>query len=259
MNEEAELLFTQTWIRTNNRFSDVLSFWRYTLQSLEHVKKATDLEYSKFVQSLASDKEFNEIIIDKKAFFEAVGGADKLSTELAQKQIESYRIAIDSSSIILAHSALEAAAFDYFRVIEIVAPLEDLEKYVIKKQISLEELKASNYSDLMRQKIHKFVDDLDGKALLEKIDKLFEICQPPSRYSSIEGYVYDRNKVERLDKLRHEIVHGDGIVAALPNCFEEIRYMRDTSNHLMKLVNNKYNVKMNEIALKKALQIKSKT
>lgn len=259
MNEKAELLFTEIWWRTNSRFSDVFSFRRYTIHTLPLVKKTADLEYSSFAQSLAYDENNEKFFIDKKGFFESVGGAENLSAILAEKQIESYRKAIDSSSIILAHSVLDAAAFDYFLVVEIVAPIQDFEEFVIKKQISLEDLKGSNYDELMKQKIHKFIMELERKSLLEKIDKLFQICQPPPKFEPIRNHVYNRDKIETLDNLRHEIVHGSGIDSPLANCAEDIKYMRDTANFLMALVHEKYSVKINPMIWKESLQEKSRT
>jgi hypothetical protein len=245
MNEKAELLFTDIWVRTNSRFSDVYSFQHYTTETLPHVKKITASEYNNFVKSLANDEGNDKFFKDKQGFFDVAGGIDSLSAQLTQRQLESYQKAIDSSLIVLAHSALDAAAFDYFLVIEIIAPIEDLERYVNKKQISLEDLKGADYSELMRQKIHRFIVELDRRSLLEKIDKLFEICQPPPNFSPIHNHVFNRNKIETLDTLRHEIVHGNGLDAPLPTCLENIKYMRDTANFLMALVNKKYNIKMN--------------
>lgn len=262
MNKEAELLFAQIWWRTNIKFSDVSSFRRYTIQALPHVEINAGIEYHDFAQSLASDRDKEDLFTSKKDrdhFFERAGGIENFADLLAQKQIESYRKVIDTSSIILAHSALDAAAFDYFLVVEIVAPIQDLEKFVIRKQISLEDLKESCYDELMKQKIHKFIIELERKSLLEKIDKLFQICQPPPKFSPIRGYVYNDKKIEDLDNLRHEIVHGSEIDSTLPSCNDDIKYMQDTANFIMALVSNKYKIKIDPTALQKPLQGKSKT
>jgi hypothetical protein len=259
MNEKAELLFTEIWLRTNSRFADVDSFRIYTTHALPHVKKTVDLQYSSFTQSLAYDDNYEKFFKDKSGFFESVGGVENLSGLLSDKQIESYRKAIDSSSIILAHSALDAAAFDYFSVVEIIAPIQDFEKFVIKKQISLNDLKGSSYDELVKQKIHKFIMELERGSLLEKIDKLFQICQPPPKFEPIRNHVYNRDKIETLDNLRHEIVHGRGSDSPLHNCAEDIKYMRDTANFLMALVHEKYSVKINPTILKESLLEKSRT
>jgi len=256
MNEQAELLFTEIWLRTNTRFSDVFSFRRLTRFTLPQATRFTMTEYGNFARSIASDEQYDKFFINKEGFFNVIGGVDTLASLLAQKQIESYQAAIDGASIVLAHSALDAAAFDYFRVLEIVAPICDLEGFVIKKQISLEELKGNSYDAMARAKIKQFIDDLERKSLLEKIDKMFQICQPPPKFSPINDYTFDRDKTESLDTLRHEIVHGTRLYSSLTNIDEDIKYMRDTANFLMALVNYKYNVKINPTVWKESIQKK---
>jgi hypothetical protein len=212
------------------------------------------MEYGSFVQSLFFDERYENFFIDKEGFLKSVGGLPTFASLLVKQVIESYQIAIDSASIVLAHSGLDAAAFDYFRVIEMIAPMGELETFIIKRQVSLENLKSKGYDQIVREEIHEFVAGLDRKSLLEKIDKMFQICQPPPKYSPIKGHTFDRGKTEGLDILRHKIVHGEGIKSPLTHCDEDIIYMRDTANFLMALVNSKYNVKINPTVWEESLQ-----
>ena len=98
---------------------------------------------------------------------------------------------------------------------------------------------------------------MERRSLLEKIDKLFQICQPPSQYSPIKNHSYDREKIEILDGLRHEIVHGNGLESILPSCDEDIKYMVDTANFLMALVHEKYKVKINPTVWRESIQNKT--
>ena len=254
MNEQAELLITQIWFRTIEKFSDIFSFRSYTLNALPYIKNQVDNDTIKFVRSLAHDMEHEKFFINKEEFFKIVGGIDGLASMSSQKQIETYRKVIDSSSIILAHSAIDAAVFDYFRVIELVAPIQDFEQYLLKKQIALEDLKGLNYQEIFKQKIHKFIAELERRSLLEKIDKLFQICKPLPQFSPINDYLYNREKLEALDELRHEIVHGNGLKSILPSCDEDIIYMRNTANFLMALVIKKYDVKINLTVWRESIQ-----
>lgn len=258
MNEQAELLFTEIWWRTIARFSDIVSFRNLTMITLPHIKEYVTNEKRYFVHSLAYDRQYDNIFIDKEGFFNIVGGIDALAAMLSEQKIQSYQAAIDSASIVLAHSALDAAAFDYFMVIELIAPLHELEIYVNKKQITLEKLKGNSYDEIVREKIREFINDLDRKSLLDKIDKMFQICQPPPKYSPIEGYIFDKEKIKSLDKLRHEIVHGAGISAPLTNFEEDIKYMQDTGNFLMTLIYYKYDIKLNPTVLKESQKKKIK-
>jgi hypothetical protein len=259
MNEKAELLFTQIFMRIVNSFSDIFSFRKYTIEAYPYIKNNVATESHIFAQSLKNDKKMDKFFKDKGGFFEIVGGIENLSPILSQKKVESYQKVIDSSSIILAHSAIDAVAFDCFKVIELVAPINDFEQYLLKKTIPLSDLKESTYQEIVKQKIHKFIDELDRSSLLEKIDKLFQICQPPPQFSSIRNYLYNRKKIEDLDTLRHEIVHGNRLISILPSCDEDITYLRDTANFLLTLIHEKYDVKINPTVWLEFMQNNAKT
>ena len=256
MNEKAELLFTQIFFRTFTRFFEVDSFRRATKQTMPYAKELAQEESHGIVRSLAYDSEYDKLFIDKEGFFRELGGVEAFSLRMAEKQIESYQTSIDASSIVLAHSIIDAAAFDYFLVIEMVAPLEDWDPFINKRQVVLENLKNRSYEDIVRQTISKYIQELERKSLLEKIDKLFQICKPPAKFYPIRNYVYNRDRIEKLDSLRHDIVHGDGLPSPLVTCDQDIKYMQKTSNFLMALVNHKYDIKMNTTLYKEYLKSK---
>jgi hypothetical protein len=249
MVQNAESLFTKVWFRTNKRFSSIFSFRLSTEKGMSTVVTWNHLEYSSFVKSIVQDPKYEGYFYDKEGFLKLVGGIDNFTNTLVNQEIESYQIAIDSSSIILAHSTLDAAAFDYLRVVELAASIQEFEKFVSRKQISLEDVKGSDYDDLLRIKIHDYIDEFERKSLLDKIDKLFQICQPPPMFSPIKDYVYNREMIQELDRLRNEIVHGDGLKSPLKICSDEIKYLMGTANFLMALVNERYNLKINPNAM----------
>jgi len=86
---------------------------------------------------------------------------------------------------------------------------------------------------------------LERESLLSKIDKLFQICKPPAKFSPIKKYTYDRHRLVKLDELRHEIVHGEGLKSPMIDCENEIIYMKNTANLLMALLNHAYGLKLN--------------
>ncbi len=71
---------------------------------------------------------------DKKGFLESLGGIPggipSAVKQLTNIKLNSYKASIDASSIVLAHSILDSAAFDYLRVIQLVAPLEDWATFI---------------------------------------------------------------------------------------------------------------------------------
>lgn len=240
MNEQAELLFTQIFWRIAQQFNQISVFRRISAYGIPHLQaEAIDAAYL-----MALSNELDDIFLDKKGFFEGMGGVEAFASKVAEIHSSNYQVSVDSASIILAHSILDSVAFDCIRVIEKVAPLEDWEPFVSKRQISLEDLKGLNYETACNVKICKYIEDLERRSILEKIDKLFEICKPAADFSFVKNYKYDRERVDAFDNLRHEIIHGKGLSSPVQGCEKEIEYTKRTSSFLMGLVYKKYGVRI---------------
>ena len=245
MKQDAEKLFTEIFFRTTKRFSEIITFRWFNNQALPHVKDLIVKEHNEFVHDLSHGSEYAEFFTDRNGFFDKIGGADSLVESMVREQVETYQSSIDASSLVLAHSAIDASAFDYLRVIGFIAPIDQLEHFVIKKTITLEELKEKTHDEILKDKITKFIVGLERESLLSKIDKLFQICKPPAKFSPIKKYTYDRHRLVKLDELRHEIVHGEGLKSPMIDCDNEIIYMNNTANLLMALLNHAYGLKLN--------------
>jgi hypothetical protein len=57
-------------------------------------------------------------------------------------------------------------------------------------------------------------------------------------------YAFDRGRLERLDQLRHDIVHGDALGAPIQNAFNDLHYLMDTAVHLALMVLNRYSLEI---------------
>jgi hypothetical protein len=63
----------------------------------------------------------------------------------------------------------------------------------------------------------------------------------PSRNS--EGYVFDAARIERIDRLRHDIVHKH-FGRAVPNVDQDIEYLQETQFNLSQLITHRYGMKL---------------
>ena len=257
MDEKAELLFTQTFWRTNTRFFELERFRRVTKQVQPQVEQIAKVESGWLASSLASG-DLDRYITDKEGFLAVVGGKEGLIQTVTKQRTESYQASIDAACIILAHSILDAAAYDYFRVVEMVASPDDLLPFVAKRQVTLEEIRGSDYKDVAREKIQQFVSQLKRESLLEKIDRLFQACRPPANFEPVRGHKYNRQRVLDLDNRRHEIVHGEGLKSPLLSCDDDIKYLVDTASFLLCLVHEKYQIRVNPTLWKEWMQQQTK-
>lgn len=251
---EASDLLTEIFLRFNSRMSAVSSFRIVASYGTPYAVGKVEADSINFANKLASDPEFEKMFTDRSRFIEYIGGLDGLASLMTARTIKDFRKAVDAASLVFTHSILDDASLGYCRVSAIVSP-QDWERFVIKKQISLEDMKsmkATGFGEVLKKKVFEYIDkELENQSLIFKIDRLYEICQPSPGFSGIRDYKFERDRIKQLDDLRHDIVHGDGPVKELPNGEGDIEYLGKTTVHLLTLVNFKYDVKLNPLVLLK--------
>ena len=243
MNEAAELLSTQIFWRIFNKSQDVETIRRLANHGFSQMAVKAKIEAQQIAHFVANSPEFDEIFTNKEAFFKISGGVDKFANMQAERNINTYQVAIDAASLILTHSYLDATAFDYCRVIEMVSP-QSWEKFVSDRKFTVKELKGKTYGDVLHQHVNRFVKSLERASLIEKTDRIFEICPPPLGYVFIQGYEFNRDRLIKLDELRHDIVHGDGLKQPISACEDELLFLQRTAMFLFGILSKKFNVRI---------------
>lgn len=107
-------------------------------------------------------------------------------------------------------------------------------------------MKSGTYSALLKSKLDAHLNGLERDSLLKRSDVLFAVCHPPAGFRPIRDYEWDRLELERLDQLRHDLVHSRS--AALPSDVDKsIQFMVKTGLFFWSMLNAAYNVKMNPL------------
>ena len=70
------------------------------------------------------------------------------------------------------------------------------------------------------------------------------MCEPPTGFEPKRGFRFQREDLERLDKLRHDLIHGDVTPSRLGNVDEDLELLFNTGLFLWAMVNEKYGVKL---------------
>jgi len=241
---EAEKLFTETFRTCNSRFAVISSFREITRLGFSSAIFHIYDQNLHFADALFNDQQYEKLFIDKQKVFESLGGVEAFGHKMTQDQLNNYKASVDAASLIFAHSIMDDAALNYCRCCALVNS-NDWEKFVEKKQFSLEDIKKFSVDEMFSKKIHEYIDSLDRESLPLKADRLLNICKPPAGFSPLDNYVYDRDRLVELDKMRHEIVHKSSSVPMLPSGDKDIWFLQQTTNFFMALVNSKYELKIN--------------
>jgi hypothetical protein len=177
--------------------------------------------------------------LDKAAFAKEVGGTDGLAAAMTANQLSVFNISVDAAALVFMHSALDAAVQDLCLVCALVAP-SDCEGFIAAQKVSLADLKGADYAALLRGRLSKYVTALERESLLKRVDLLFQLCRPTDFART--GYSYDRARLEKSDRDRQSVIHGDGVV--LDDIASDLEYLFETGLFLFGMVNHRYGVRI---------------
>ncbi len=236
---EAEKLFTETFFRALKAQGFIFA-----------LRQVADIGARLGGASLrAETRETVQHILGRYALFKdtegfiAAGLHEKMADEMTQATLKQAQVAVEAAALIFAHSVLDAAALGYCKVAALIAP-EEWAELVERRAVELREVRLSSYPELLRDRLGKFFEDLDQKPLISKIDLLFQRCKPPGGWKPLEGYDYDRERLIRIDGVRHEVVHGKGPEAALDLRPDDHEFVQRTHMLLLLLVHQRYGIQL---------------
>ncbi|MGD0399403.1 MAG: hypothetical protein ABSC04_10865 [Syntrophobacteraceae bacterium] len=243
---EAESIFLNTFLRAAGLFGSIGLYRHISLRSIGLVIPGLIESNRSFSESLANDVENERFFVGvdgRERFFEHIGGIEGLTKMLSSQNIESYKAVVDATCLVFAHSVLDGAVLDYCRVCSLLAPC-DWVHLIAGKKISVREIRDATLEEITTREVASYVDSLDRASLLHKLDRLFQVCHPPSTIGVLtKPYSYDRDRISAIDDTRHEIIHKSGPIAPIPTIEGDIEYLMDTNTFLMSIVNSKYNVR----------------
>jgi hypothetical protein len=247
---EAERLFNETFARWLYA-SSLISNFRSTFNAVASTaNKHLEARITDLFQMMFEDPQLAGILVD----IESGRPASPMSTDQyrklgksgAQAIFDSSYASLDAAVLVFYHSLLDALAFDYCRVTVLHAP-RDWEQDLKNTQVQLLQTQSKSYDQLLQAKLDERLEKLERESLLTKVDRLFARCNPPSGWSPMVAYAFDRERIKRFDDQRHEIVHGKAL-GKPPTLFqvsdENLFYVQQTGMYFMGLVNFKYHLRI---------------
>jgi hypothetical protein len=253
----AEELFNSIFHRALTRWAAIYSFREIARLGLSDATEKVYADQMQFLQEVFYGSEYADIFYDQQKAAEAVS-IEKLAQTALITKIEGFQNSVEAASIVFGHSMLDDAVFKYCEVTALVAPA-DWQSVLEKKEVTLAELASSTYEELFAAKLEQFLyKDLEKQSLPRKLDHLFARCKPPKGFVCMKDYRYDRKRIDEIDQLRHEIVHGEGPMPTLSNAEEDLWYMYKTTFCLMPLVNQRYGLQLDPEYVRKMKEAESK-
>lgn len=241
MGDDPNKLFTKLFFSLAGAPGDVSSLRRIAKFASAEVEAQIIKENTQWLEGFINDPKNDQVFLDKAKFLENQGSPAAMAEKLAAKELATFQGSIDAASLVFMHSALDAGMLDLFRVIHQADPAA-LTGAVEAKQASLKDVREKGYDALRNDHIEDFIKQIDRKSVIEKTDKLLVACKP-------EGYerkdfVFDRDRLIKIDDLRHGVVHGERPKGPIPKVEEYVSYLSETGLFFWGMVNFRFGVKL---------------
>jgi hypothetical protein len=241
----AERLFTRVFHNLAQRHADVTTFRKLAALGQQSAAATLNRENYGFALSLLNDPQYDEFFKDRKAAVAFFGGPEKMGSDMTSKQLHLYNAAVDAASIVFVHSAVDAAVSDLCRVTYLIDPIR-WRPFIENQKVALSEVASRSSDDLWSEKLDAHLAALDKESIRKRAERLFAICKPSKPFEAIANFTYDVNVVERLDKLRQDIIHGSG-PNSIPNCVAELDYLVKVGLYFFGMVNRAFDVRINTL------------
>lgn len=241
----AEELFTDTFRRFMANWNVIISLRQVSGAVMPVAEDIVATMHRNFLTEFAQDPRSERILLNKdgthspmSADVQAIIRQCMTDTALTQANA-----AIDAASIVFAQSILDDCAMAYCKVCALAKPT-DWESQLDNRKVNFSQLREKPYENLRQDLIDGRLAQLERESLITKIDLLFNLCQPPRDFDPIGNYVYDRERLLRIDGQRHRIIHQNGFGEKLADVDSDLEFVSKTASYLMSLVNHRYGVQI---------------
>lgn len=243
--ESAERLFSRVFHNLTQRHADVTTFRRLAALGRGSAAAALSAENYGFALSVLNDPAYDAFFLNRKAAVAFFGGPEKMGSEITAKQLNLFNAAVDAACLVFVHSAVDAAISDLCRVTYLIDPAR-WRPFVEAQKVALSDLVSTTPARLWKAKLEQHLAALEKESLRKRTERLFAICKPSQAFDPIGEFKYDVDSVERLDKLRQDVIHGAG-PSTIPNCDAELEYLVKVGLYFFAMLNTTFGVKVNPL------------
>ncbi len=155
-----------------------------------------------------------------------------------------------SSALIYAHAMCETILMDICELIRRV-DCDAWGRYIGEKKVSFSDVSEKSIEEVRDNLIVDFLEILDRKPLLEKVEKLLGVLQPKNLSGIVPDFEYSKEELKEIDDLRHKCTHKPNWtepLGTLKEVEEKVTYLANLGKMLLSLVIQKYSIpKLSEL------------
>lgn len=238
--ESAESKFSKVMQRSLLSFNTI-----FTFRQTAHMSVSDAAPRLNRVERMHAEKIFNthygdRFFTDKGKFLELVGGFEAFVESSAQRRASQFTNMVEAASLIYAHSILDAIAYDLCVVSGILSP-SSWHTFLEQKKVTFKVVIDKSAHEIETELVSSYITTIERESLPKKIEILHSIRKPPKQFSPIDDYTYDAERLKKLDRRRHDIVHGLSPLDTSVR-LSEIEFLQKTSLYLAVMVSDAFGV-----------------
>lgn len=244
-------LFIEVWNRLTSDWSRLTTFRQMGVLGEDAAREAIHQNHTYFVQQQLLHGEFQHLLKNRASFVSS-GMAEAMPREMTETSVRNFRYTLHAATLVFAHSILDAAVFDCLRICAAAGP-DDWRPHLGAKKVALSEVASKPYSELLCDAISAELSRLEHESLMAKVDKTFQLCKPDRKEFLTNGFRFDRDRLSKLDDLRHRIVHDPGTNASFDTIYEDLQFMQSSGLHLFSMVGDRFDLRFSGLEAAQAM------
>lgn len=224
--EEGRVLFSQATLRAQSHLCSIINFPRILSKTMPHGRQHYEQECVDMILECLGDPKMSEIFLDPNAMARPEN-YKKAAVHATQAAFESVTALVDTASLVFAHSVFDATLSDYCRVCALRAPLRFVDLLGDRKVSLIDSQRQSPYAILWGV-VESYLAQIGRESLIKKANVLHQLTKPDSSFFATGpvDFTYSTTRLETIDQLRHQAVHG----------LEFTRQIHDLGEHMVYLL-----------------------
>jgi len=236
----ADRLFVEVWNRLTHDWARITTFRQMGVLGEDAARDAIHRTSIRYIEQQLLNGEHAAFLKDREAFIRD-GWADRMPHEMTETSVKNFRQTLHGATLVFAHSILDAAMFDCVRICAIAAP-QEWGTFLGSRKVPLSEVATTPYADLLQRAIDGDLIRLERESLLAKVDRVFQICRPEKTEYLTNGFRFDRDRLQRLDNLRHDVVHAPDGNWAFDTIYDDLQFLQSSGIHIFVMVGQQFSL-----------------
>jgi hypothetical protein len=243
--------FTIVFKRMTNAWAVIDSLRTATSLGMPYAAEIVKTQHMSFVSDLALSGQLEKLIVGIRDAADLKKTADFLQDRLTEQTLRNATYSVDAASLVFAHTVLEDGVDSFVEITSQVAP--DFWRARVKgRQVTLESVLEQGPDSCLHSLISKEIGGIcRNESLLKKTDLLHAICRPPGEPDHPE-YKFDAEKLEQIDKIRRDIIHGDFLGSEIADIDGKLAFLRNTWMYFFVMMHKSFGLRIDPAAVTSA-------